>query len=175
MCHWCLHLCHISFISLSYFCLGEHNQLVLPQIKSAASLWPIICPHPLGNTLRLVSHTRAHTYMHDHIHKNRNVEFYILIGAGRKVMKWLLPLASSSSSSTSFLLYIYFLSVSFISPLFLIPKCCDYLCLCVSDYSINNNKGYRERGKKSRLPFSQTHTHKRRLTATPLCKYIQAK
>ena len=34
----CAHLCHLSYISLSCFCLREHNQVALPQIKSVASL-----------------------------------------------------------------------------------------------------------------------------------------
>lgn len=34
----CVHLCHLSYISLSCFCLREHNQVVLLQIKSLASL-----------------------------------------------------------------------------------------------------------------------------------------
>lgn len=58
--HW-RDLCRLGYIFLS-----EHNQVVLLQIKSVASLWPEICPHPLGNTyssvLNASTHTRTHTY-----------------------------------------------------------------------------------------------------------------
>ena len=84
----CVHLCRLCYISLrQFFCRREHNQVVLLQIKSVASLWPEICPHPLGNTYSSVLNTHTHTHTHTPVPVQRELReavlWYLLQGCVR--------------------------------------------------------------------------------------------
>ncbi len=101
----CVHLCHLSYISLSCFCLREHNQVVLLQIKSVASLWPEICPHPLGNTYSSVLNASIHTHTHPYPYRGNCGRLYSDsscsdVWGQQRNKNQLLPSSSSSSSSS---------------------------------------------------------------------------
>lgn len=140
MCHYisvlmCVFTCVFSVIfHRAVFALQEHNQVVPLQIKSVASLWPEICPHPLANTSSSVLNAATQKHTHPYPYRGNCRRLYsdscCSDVCGQQSNKnQLLPSSSfspsfsSSSSSSSSSRFLNFPSLLYSQVLLLLSTC----------------------------------------------------